>query len=84
MDWTAIVASLVSGVVAIGAVSLFLTKYMPKITKYAMLAKDAVETVNDIALALSPDADGKVELTSDEIAKIKIDAIQFQKDLAIL
>lgn len=84
MDWTAVATSIIAGVVSIGGVGIFLAKYMPKISAWTALAKDGVETIDDISEALKPDSTGKVELTPDEIKKINEDAIKFKTQLAIL
>lgn len=76
VDITAIAAAIVSGIIGIGAVSVFLKKYMPAVAKWAMVAKDAVETLADLADALK---DGT--LTADEIAKLKADVADFQLKL---
>lgn len=73
MDYTAIATAVISGVLGIGAVAAFMSKYMPAVSKWAMLAKDATETLSDIADALKDGA-----LTSDEIAKLKEDVLKFQ------
>lgn len=78
MDYTAIITAVVSGVVSIGAVATWLGKVMPFITKYATIAKDAVETLADVADALKPDVNGKVELTPEEIAKLTADVANFK------
>lgn len=85
MDYTAIGTAIVSGLLSIGAVSLWLSKSMPKISGWTVLAKDAVETITDISLALSPDpVTGKVELTAEEIAKINADVVAFRAQLTYL
>lgn len=84
MDLTAIAVGIVTAVTSIAGVALFLKTNMPKITPWVALAKDGVETVNDISQALTPDANGKVELTPEEIAKINADAIAFRTQLSIL
>lgn len=76
MDWTALATSIVSGILGIGAVAAFMAKYMPAVTKWATVAKDAVETLSDVADALK---DGK--LSDDEIAKLKADVAAFQAAL---
>ena len=76
MDYTAIGAAIVSGVLGIGAVATFMAKYMPKVIKYATIAKDAVETLSDVADALK---DGV--LSADEITKLKADVAAFQASL---
>ena len=76
MDWTAIATYAVSAVLSIGAVSAFLGKYMTPVAKWAMVAKDAVETLADLAEALK---DG--QLTADEITKLKTDVALFQAAL---
>ncbi len=82
MDYTAIGSAIISGIISIGAITLFLKNNMPGITKWVALAKDAVETLDDISEALSPDKDGKVELTPEEIEKIKKDVVNFKVALA--
>lgn len=84
MDYTAIGASIITGLASIGAVAVFLKNFMPKFTKWVALAKDAVETISDISNALLPDSNGKVELTQEEITKITMDAAKFKADLAVL
>lgn len=84
MDYTAITTAIISGVLSIGAVTAFLVKVMPKISGWIALAKDAVETLNDISIALNPDSTGKVELTTEEIAKINADALAFKIQLFAL
>lgn len=84
MDYTALVAAIVTGLVSIGGIAMWLGKVMPKISGWIALAKDGVETINDISIALTPDADGKIELTKEEIAKINADAINFKTQLAVL
>lgn len=84
MDYTAIATAIIGGLLGLGGVSMFLGKYMPLISKWTSLAKDAIETINDITEALEPDATGKVELTPEEIAKINADAIEFKKQLDVL
>lgn len=76
MDWTAIATSLAGAILGIGGIGLVVSKFMTKYTKYAMLAKDAVETLTDVALALK---DGT--LSADEIAELKADIAKFQVDL---
>ena len=76
MDLTAIVAAIVSGILGIGAVAVFMQKYMPAVAKWAMVAKDAIETLSDLADALK---DGT--LTAEEIAKLKADVAAFQAAL---
>lgn len=79
MDYTAIATAVVSGVLGIGAVAVWLGKVVPKVAKYAGIAKDAVETLSDLADALKPDpATGKVELTPEEIAKLNADIAAFK------
>lgn len=73
MDWTAIAAAIVSGIMGIGAVAAFLTKYMPLVIKWAVIAKDAVETLTDVADALKDGA-----LSAEEVAKLKEDVAHFQ------
>lgn len=84
MDYQAIITAIITGIVGIGGISIWLGKVMPKLSAWIALAKDAVETINDISQALIPDSTGKVELTSDEIAKINADAISFKTQLGIL
>lgn len=84
MDWTAIITAIISGLLSITAISVFLAKFMPKISGWAVLAKDAVETLADVSEALKPDVDGKVELTAVEVAKINADVNTFKVQLALL
>lgn len=78
MDYTAVAMAVISALLSIGVVSVFLAKYMPQVLKYAMIAKDATETLADVAAALK---DGN--LTQAEIDEIKADVIKFQADLRI-
>lgn len=82
VDWTAIIAATITGLLSIGAISIFLKNNMPEIAKWVALAKDAIETLSDISQALAPDVNGKVDLTPEEIAKINLDVAQFKVDLA--
>lgn len=84
MDYTAIAMAIIGGLLGIVGVAVWLNKYMPTINKWVALAKDGVETINDISQALQPDSTGKVELTEDEITKINADAIAFKQQLAVL
>lgn len=76
MDFTAIGASIVTGILSISAVGLAVSKFATKSSKYIMIAKDAVETLSDIADALK---DG--QLSADEITKLKTDVASFQASL---
>lgn len=76
MDYTAIMTAIISGVLGIGAVAAFMSKYMPAVSKWAMVAKDAVETLSDVAEALKDGA-----LSADEIAKLKADITTFKAQL---
>lgn len=78
MDWTAIGVSVLSVILGIAAVATFMSKYMPTVTKWATLAKDAVETLADLSASLA-----KGPLTADEIAKLEADVAQFKTDLAV-
>lgn len=84
MDYTAIATAIIGGLLGLSGVALFLGKWMPVLGKWIALAKDGVETINDISTALQPDAAGKVELTPEEIAKINADAVAFKQQLAVL
>lgn len=85
MDLTAIVVGIIAAVTSIGGVAIWLKNTMPTISKWTALAKDAVETINDVSVALSPDPiTGKVELTAEEITKINADAISLKQQLAVL
>lgn len=85
MDYQTIVTAVVTAVLSISAVSVFLGKFIPKISGWVALAKDGVETINDISQALNPDPlTGKIELTPEEIAKINSDASSFKSKLAAL
>lgn len=76
MDYTTIAVAVISGALGIGAVAAFMAKYMPSVAKWAMIAKDATETLADVANSLKDGA-----LTADEVAKLKADVAQFQADL---
>lgn len=76
MDWTTIGASVGSFVLGIGAIWAVVQKVLPKAVKYAMIAKDAIEMVNDTLDALK---DGKLE--ASEIAEIKKHADALMADL---
>lgn len=78
MDWTTIGVSILTGVLSISAVAVFMTKYMPTVTKWATLAKDAVETLADLSADLA-----KGTLTADEIAQLEKDVATFKTDLAV-
>ena len=82
MDYTAIAGMIITGLASISAVSISIGKVLPVITKYVKIAKDAVETLSDVADALKPDADGKINITPDEIAKITADVNAFRIALA--
>ena len=76
MNWTAIATSLISGVLGISAVAAFMAKYMPTVTKWVTIAKDAVETLTDVSASLAAGP-----LTAAEITKLQADVAQFQADL---
>lgn len=78
MDWTTIVITLVSALLGIGGIAAFAAKYGPNVSKWATLAKDATETIADIAASLA-----KGPLTAAEISQIQADAAQFKADLAV-
>lgn len=78
MDWTTLAISVVSAVLGITAVATFMTKYMPGVTKWATLAKDAVETLSDVSSALA-----KGPLTAAEITQLQADVAQFKTDLTL-
>jgi hypothetical protein len=78
MDITQIIATVVSAVLSVGAVAAFVTKYISPAVKYAMLAKDAVETLSDVVEALK---DGK--LAPEEIEALKNDVAKFKADLKV-
>lgn len=78
MDWTAIIGMAFTGLLSIGAVALFLRNNMPKVEPWVALSKDAVETLADVSKALEPDADGKITLTPEEIAKLNTDVEIFK------
>lgn len=77
MDYTAIVVAIVTGITSIGAVAAFMAKYMPSVSKWTMVAKDAVETLADVADALK---DGS--LSADEIIRLKADIANFKTQLS--
>lgn len=78
MDWTALGVSVLSGILGITAVATFTAKYMPTVTKWATLAKDAVETLSDLSAALA-----KGPLTAAEITQLEADVQSFKTDLAV-
>lgn len=78
MDWTTLVASIITGILSIGAVAVFMAKYMPAVTKWATIAKDAVETLSDVADALKD-----ANLSADELAKLKQDIANFQATIKV-
>lgn len=84
MDYMAIATAIIGGLLGLSGVALFLGKWMPILSKWVALAKDGVETLNDISVALQPDAAGKVELSPEEITRINADAVEFKKQLAVL
>ncbi len=77
MDLTAIITAVVTGLCSIGAITVFLKKYMPAVAKWAMIAKDAVETLSDLADALK---DGV--LSVDEMKKLQDDVTHFKQLLS--
>jgi hypothetical protein len=77
MDWTTLAVSIVSGILGIGAVATFMAKYMPAVSKWVTIAKDAVETLSDVSASLA-----KGPLTSAEITQLQADVTQFRADLA--
>lgn len=81
MDYITIIVAIVSGILGIGAVSLFITSHIKSFAKYVMIAKDATETLSDVANSLKPDADGKVSITQEEVAEIQLDVEKFKADL---
>lgn len=76
MDWTAIGTGVVSGVLGIGAVSLFLSKTLPKILKYVNVANDALKLAKDAITALEDKS-----VTPEEIVLLKADYEQIKADL---
>lgn len=78
MNWETIGLSLLGALLSIGAVATWMAKIMPNVTKWSILAKDAVETISDLSAALA-----KGPLTADEITKLQADAAQFKMDLAV-
>lgn len=78
MDWTTLGVSIASGILGITAVAAFMSKYMPTVTKWSTLAKDAVETLTDLSAALA-----KGPLTAAEITQLEADVQQFKTDLAV-
>lgn len=78
MDWTTIGVSMVGAILSIGVVATFMAKYMPTVSKWSILAKDAVETLADLSSDLA-----KGPLTADEITKLEADVAQFKTDLAV-
>ena len=77
MDYSQLVLAIVGGLLGIGGIGAAVSKFLTNYTKYVMLAKDAVETLADVADALK---DG--QLTADEVTKVKADILKFKADLA--
>lgn len=84
IDYTAIGTALVTALVSIAGISMFLKNNMPKVEPWVALSKDAIETLEDVAKALTPDpTTGKVELTPEEIAQLTADVNNFKVQLAL-
>lgn len=78
MDWTTVAISVVGAAMSIGIIATFMAKYMPTVSKWSTLAKDAIETLADLSGDLA-----KGPLTADEIVKLQADVAQFKTDLAM-
>lgn len=78
MNWETIAISITGAVLSIGVIASFMAKYMPAVTKWSTLAKDAVETLSDVSSSLA-----KGPLTPEEITQLENDVAQFKTDLAV-
>jgi hypothetical protein len=78
MDWTAIGASVVTMVLGIAAVSKFLGKVLPQVTKYTKIAADALGLIDDVLDAIK---DGTI--SADEVTKIKAAAETLKADFKV-
>lgn len=75
MNYTAILASIMTGVLSIGAIGLFLKKNLPMIVKWVTVLNKAFALIDDLIESIEPNVDGKIDLTKEEIEKLKNDAI---------
>jgi hypothetical protein len=70
MDLTAIIASGASVILGITVVALFVKKYIGKGEKAVAIATEALNIINDSIIAVKPDADGTIRITTEEAAEI--------------
>lgn len=68
-----IITSVITGILSITAVSAFLIRYLGKASKYANIAKEAVEALTAVVNSLK---DGK--LSTEEIEAIKKEIEEFK------
>lgn len=80
MDINLIIATVLSFIGGIGAVTTFAGKYLPVTKKYISIASDAIDLLKTVLNASQPDADGKVTFTADEIANIRQAASKLEAD----
>lgn len=79
MDYYAIAASIITGILSIGAVGLFIKKNLPKVIMWVTVITKAFNLIDDLLEAIEPDpTTGKIELTTAEIDKLKQDAINLK------
>lgn len=81
MDLTNIVVAASSFVLSIGAVAAFVSKVIPKISKYIHIAKDVIDVTDTFISALKPDADGKIVIDKNEIDTLSAKIANFRADL---
>lgn len=79
-DWQTIVTGIGGAILGIGAVSTFFAKYLPVVQKYIGMANDALNLVESVLNSVSQDADGKITITQEELAKIQVAAIKLRDD----
>ena len=65
-----IIAWAVTAIASIGAVSIFVKKYIGKAKKAIAIATEALNIVNDSIIAVEPDAEGVIRITAEEVAEI--------------
>lgn len=81
MDWTQIGAWAGGLILSIGAVTIFIKKYIGKAKKVIAIATEALNIVNDTIIAVEPDADGKITVTAQEVADITEHVKKFKEAL---
>jgi len=82
MSWEGIVAIIVSAAGSIAWIANTVSKWVSKAAKYEAVAKDGISLIDDVLLALAPDPDGKITLTTEEVAKLEKDVNQLKVDFA--